>query len=215
MARSFNNSTSTYIEHYLGAQYDPPITIACWIRPFQTNVNDTYVSLNAGAVTETLGTSVQLRVNSLGQVGVRSATEVGFNDQANTNLFTANAWNHLAGRWESSTSRIAYLNGIASATGTASRATTGLEYLILGRGSGQTYDPALAVNGSLAEVAVWNAALNTNEIVSLSEGYRASLIRPNNLVAYLPLVRDVIDVISSETPTVNATTVAVHPQRIA
>ena len=48
--------------------------------------------------------------------------------------------------------------------------------------------------GGLAEIGIWNVALGDDEILELSLGVPPSKIRPGSLVAYLPLVRDLIDV---------------------
>jgi len=65
----------------------------------------------------------------------------------------------------------------------------------------------------IAEVGIWNAALTQPEIASLAKGMTCDKIRPQNLVFYTPLVRDLIDqkgglVITNN----NAATVAAHPR---
>jgi hypothetical protein len=90
-----------------------------------------------------------------------------------------------------------------------------LDNLILGTGSGGTYNPDQPFNGRLAEVAVWDVALNADEITALARGYRPSLIRPDKLLWYIPLVREIQDVRSGLTITNAATAVAIHPRRIA
>jgi Concanavalin A-like lectin/glucanases superfamily len=47
-------------------------------------------------------------------------------------------------------------------------------------------DP-LGTGGKMAEVGVWNTALTTNEIASLTQGARCYTIRPQDLVAYYPI----------------------------
>ena len=68
-------------------------------------------------------------------------------------------------------------------------------------------------NGSLAEVGIWNAALTADEIASLAKGMTCDKIRPQSLVFYAPLVRDLIDQKGGLTITNNnAATVAAHPR---
>ena len=67
--------------------------------------------------------------------------------------------------------------------------------------------------GECAEAAVWLGTLTAAEIASLAKGMTCDKIRPQNLVFYAPLVRDIIDqkgglVITNN----NAATVANHPR---
>ena len=67
--------------------------------------------------------------------------------------------------------------------------------------------------GSLAEVGIWNAALTADEVASLADGMTCNKIRPQSLVFYAPLVRDLIDVKGGLTITNNnSATVAAHPR---
>ena len=67
-------------------------------------------------------------------------------------------------------------------------------------------------NGLLAEVGIWNAALSPAEIASLAKGVTCDKIRPQNLVFYAPLIRDLLDQKGGKTITNNnGATVANHP----
>jgi hypothetical protein len=67
--------------------------------------------------------------------------------------------------------------------------------------------------GSIAEVGIWNAALTAAEIASLAKGMTCDKIRPQSLVFYAPLVRDLIDAKGGLTITNNnGATVANHPR---
>ena len=64
-----------------------------------------------------------------------------------------------------------------------------------------------------SEIGVWNDALTAAEIASLAKGITCDKIRPQNLVFYAPLVRDLIDqkgglAINNN----NGATVAPHPR---
>lgn len=64
-------------------------------------------------------------------------------------------------------------------------------------GSAQTGTQASYHNDKLAEFAIWNAALNDDEIKAIGFGFSPLLVRPGNLVFYTPLLgqsteRDVI-----------------------
>ena len=67
--------------------------------------------------------------------------------------------------------------------------------------------------GDLAEVGVWNVALTADEIASLGKGVSCDQVRPQSLVFYAPLVRNIADIARGITLTnVNTATVAVHPR---
>ena len=68
-------------------------------------------------------------------------------------------------------------------------------------------------NGQVAEVGIWNAALTQPEIASLAGGMTCDKVRPQSLVFYAPLVRNLQDVKGGLTITNNNTaTVAAHPR---
>ncbi len=67
--------------------------------------------------------------------------------------------------------------------------------------------------GSIAEFGIWSAALTADEIASLAKGMTCDKIRPQSLVFYAPLVRDLIDQKGGLTITNNnGATVANHPR---
>jgi hypothetical protein len=71
----------------------------------------------------------------------------------------------------------------------------------------------LFLSGGIAEVGIWTAALNADEIKSLAAGMTCDKVRPQSLVFYAPLVRDLVDAKGGLTITNNNTaTVANHPR---
>jgi len=69
------------------------------------------------------------------------------------------------------------------------------------------------MGGQIAEVGIWNAALTAAEIASLANGMTCEKIRPQSLVFYAPLVRDLIDQKGGLAITNNnAATVSNHPR---
>ena len=68
-------------------------------------------------------------------------------------------------------------------------------------------------DGLIAEVGIWNVALTQPEIASLAAGYTCDKVRPQSLVFYSPLIRNLQDVRGGLTITNNNTaTVANHPR---
>ncbi len=69
------------------------------------------------------------------------------------------------------------------------------------------------MTGQIAEVGIWNVALTDAEIASLADGMTCDKVRPQSLVFYAPLVRNLQDVRGGLPITNNNTaTVANHPR---
>ena len=123
-----------------------------------------------------------------------------------------NQWTHCAGVFTSATSRTIYVGGISRATNTINIGSqnTFTEVLI---GARRNTTVGLYYTGNLAECGIWNIALTAAEIASLAKGMTCDKIRPQNLVFYAPLIRDLIDQKGGLTITNNnGATVANHPR---
>jgi len=128
---------------------------------------------------------------------------------------TVNTFFHVAGVFTSSISRTPYFNGSAGTTNTDSVThsslpdTTSISAFFDGNST-----PLQYFLGDIAEVGIWNAALTAAEIASLAKGMTPDKIRPQSLVFYAPLVRDLIDQKGGRAITnTNSATVANH-QRV-
>jgi hypothetical protein len=90
--------------------------------------------------------------------------------------------------------------------------TVGIDRISIGRLG--RLNPAAYMDGLLAEVAIWNAALSDEEVASLAAGFSPLLVKPENLVVYVPLVRTIQDVVGGLGFTATGTVVAEHPPKI-
>jgi hypothetical protein len=110
-------------------------------------------------------------------------------------------------------SRTVYLNAANSNTNTTTQTTSTFDRLTLGvfwRSTGAEDEP---FGGRIAEFALWDVDLTTDELISLHKGFKPSRIRPQSLTAYVPLVRELQDVRTARTLTnVNGATVIDHPR---
>ena len=59
---------------------------------------------------------------------------------------------------------------------------------------------------------MWQATLTAEEVASLAKGMTCDKIRPQSLVYYTPLIRDIQDLARGMTLTDTSTTVAAHPR---
>jgi hypothetical protein len=190
------------------------ITLAAWIK--STGVYNSPVSLlvNRGASAAD-GRAYSLELNSSGQLSSNiNSTGLGANNfvTTGTTVVGTNA-SHAAATFSPSSFSRVYLNGSQNAERTSgvpgSIADIGLYGLRFGGATGTS----LSFNGTIAEVGIWNAALTAAEIASLAKGMTCDKIRPQNLVFYAPLVRDLNDQKGGLTITNNnGATVANHPR---
>ena len=142
-----------------------------------------------------------------------NALNVGVSAASSINVSTA-TWSHGAAVFTSNTERSVFLNGGNNATNTTNNAPTNANITRIGIGA-QFFNNTTAsrTDGKLAEVGIWNAALTADEVASLADGMTCDKVRPQSLVFYAPLVRNLQDVKGGLTITNNnAATVAAHPR---
>jgi hypothetical protein len=212
MAYSFDGSTQ-YFSTTTGSLFaDLPITMACWFITSNTTTNQGLLNI----CDNTTG-GQGIRLNAQGAVAgdpiriLSVGTATGSADT--TTGFTANTWTHACGVFASATSRTVYINGGSPGTNTTNSSGTGEDRLF----QGVTRAASAFSNyfsGSLAEVGVWNAALTADEVLSLARGMSPSLIRPQNLTIYAPLVRNLTDIKNGLTITNNGTATVSNHTRI-
>jgi hypothetical protein len=185
----------------------PPLTIACWMRPKDFS----------SRVIASIGTG-----SERAQLQITNSTTFNFNvvDRGGNATFTrgsaasANTWYHYAGTIAGAANGslfYAYFDGVQSPAGTVANGPIGTmtRIIIGGRDGGGSI--GLFANALVAEAAVWSVVLGGDEIASLAKGMTCDKVRPQSLVFYGPLVRDLQDVRGGLTITNNNTaTVANH-----
>jgi len=196
MAYNFRNITGTISFSKItavGSFFSYPLTINCWFHP-------THSGSGAGQLVQlvenTATDSHQLRINySTNTVQYNTGTPLSANSSAS---YTTNTWNMATAVGTSATSRTVYLNAANSGTQTTSRTITTPDRVCIGflRSNGSDTPN---MEGYIAEVAIWNATLTTDELTSLYKGTKADQIRPQNLKFYMPLVRNIYNETASTT----------------
>ena len=184
-----------------------PCTMAVWAYLDNvTNPRD-FVSVSS----KTQLAVLRLNVNTGGQY--RIADQGNVNAVASGGIVSANVWNHYAGVFVSGSSRTAFTNGVAGAENTTTVAAITPTFTNIGAFYAGTATAIQFMDGLIAEVGIWNSALTAAEIASLAKGMTPDKIRPQNLVFYTPLVRNLIDQKGGLTITNNnGATVANHPR---
>jgi len=213
VARLFDDASSEYLELGSAPVTAAPVTIACRAKLDDTTNVDTLISIGVDTANgnyfamDVAGTiaSDPLRVSSGDGLGTFVASSV------NTTAYDGN-WHSFIGVWASVTSRIAYFDGTAGIENTTSRTPTGLNRVRIGvllyEGGASTTNPA---SGHIADVAIWNVALTAGERAAYDDGLSPRNIRPDALVFYAPLVRELVN-IRGAALTASGTTVSSHPR---
>ncbi len=133
------------------------------------------------------------------------------NMESSSNPFASNtSWTHLAFQLDGTTVS-GYVNG--SFAGYGSNAA----FDDIDRSSSMKFGNGVYDNnqwkGSLAEWAFWNRKLSGAEITALAKSYSPDHLR-YGLMAYIPMVRDYVEVINNIAITNNGSTVSTHPPMI-
>lgn len=208
MAYAFSTANSRYLSTSSTPVTAVPLTLAAWFNFPSVGVNQSIVSINS--VGEVNTNAFRLVLNGFNEVA--AVTNAGSNASTPTPAITNGVWNHGCGVFTASNSRTSYANGIAAAVNTASFTPLALSMITIGANINGSAVAAQA-NGNIAEVGIWNAALSAMEIRSLARGTSPILIRPQSLVFYVPLVRNLVDLRDGRIITNNnGATIANHPR---
>ena len=194
MAYYFNNQTGviSYSKiEALGSFFSYPLTINCWFYPTLAS----YGIMNLVSLIQDVAADYHgLRINSNTNVVQYGTGTIG--SAASSASYTTNTWNMATAVGTSATSRTVYLNAGNAGTQITNRVITTPDRVLMG--VSRTYDTP-TYEGYLAEVAIWNVTLTTDELSSLYTGTKADKIRPQNLKFYMPLVRNIYDATASTT----------------
>lgn len=203
MARNFNG-TSARIHISSAVVSATPYTMACWFRTTNMTQVSALISLTSST---TQYSTLFFRGDVAGDpVDILIESGSGQNTARSTTGCTSGQWHHACGVFTSSTSRTVYLDGGSSATNTNS-VTPSVDRTEVG-----AWQSSFWFNGDIAEVGIWNIDLTAAEVASLAKGVSPALIRPQNHVAYLPLIRDTHEIVNATGFTDVNTTASNHPR---
>ncbi len=206
MARLFDG-VNQYLSNANAVVSSTPLSMACWVSNSAAVGNDAVMCISDGDINQFHGLympfvakTVRARTNNT------NSTEAG--------PWVVDVWTHIGGVWTNSTSRVAYRDGNAAVADNTDRTPAGLDYTTIGCFGGDI-GRVFFFEGMIAEVAVWNAALTTPEMVILAARYSPLFVRPQSLVAYWRLIGRTspeIDLVGGFDMTLNnAPTQAPHP----
>ena len=214
MAYQFVRASSQSLQASTAPAQGHPMTLSAWVYPFATNVAQV-----ALCVSETIPTAGHRHVIGISGGGLwRAATRAAVGGTATTiNAFgssaTANEWTHLAGVFTSSSSRSVYAGGAVQ--GTVTTTISSIQPFVRTTVAADVDGAAIGTHwgGLIAEVGVWSVALTADEIASLGKGVSCDQVRPQSLVFYAPLIRNIGDMARNiALSNVNTATAANHPR---
>lgn len=162
-------------------------TYSVWVRFQNTNQSGTFVITTRGAVPDN-----HYRLLACGAgiyyISERAGGGAAYNSTTNPTPIL-NTWVHVAATLEGGTNRTVWVNGNAATSNSTTAVPTSLDEVWFGRI--QTSSGTYYASGDMAEPAVWNAKLTSEEIRQLAAGgsfasrAHPSKIRPDKLV-WLP-----------------------------
>ena len=210
MAYNFTTSSSQILDTGSTPITAEPLTLSVWFNRKDTSLQHVLLSVNKGAVASVGMFLISLPPSS--SIANTVTNDGNFSTSSSSTTYSLNTWNHACGVFPSASSRTSWLNGVAGATNTETRAVSGVANVSIG-GRYVSTTPSFYANCLIAECGIWNVALSQDEVISLSKGVSAALIRPQNLVFYAPLIRDLVDERDGRAITnVNGATVTDHPR---
>ena len=188
-ARLFNGSTEGLLVS-AGLITAYPFTISAWTRldvlPSvkgdeevvfelqQNNNSDNFWNLRLDD-----GSTNKLQFNARASAGTTQVAQT-------SNTIVVDTWSHVFASGVSATDRTNILNGDVSSKGTSTGSSTpvSIQRTSIGYAQAGTTD---FLDGRIAEVFLWDAALTDNEGASLSNGVSPYRVRPGNIIHHWPL----------------------------
>ena len=224
MARNFSK-TSTSVGQYIdcgnSSSLNPAnnLTLALWFRLnsvlLSSDTASFFISRDGSPTNRCYSIIIQSYKANINRIECavfkNNTTLIGLDG---TTTLSANVWYHVCTTYEFVTDGTSvfrlYFNGTQQASSTTAggpinQATVATE---IGRRSGSPQYPA---NARIADVGIWNQTLTAEEVGSLADGMSCDKVRPQGLVLYAPLARDLID-LKGNALTNNSATVADHPR---
>lgn len=209
MAYSFTRASSQWLSTGSTPVTAAPLTICGWMN---ASLNTSCIA-SIGKPATANNAAFYVDIDTAGNPGRAAAAMIGTFGISVGNNTTLSSWNHYAGVFTSTVSRTAYVNGVAGTTNTTYAEPASVNDINIGRAGISSGLIADYLNGLGGEVAIWNAALTAAEVASLAKGFKPFRVRPQSLVFYAPIIRELRDWRGALTITNNNTaTVANHPR---
>jgi hypothetical protein len=211
MARAFNGS-SQYLINGTAAATAEPLSMACWFKTSSDTANQALMALGSNTTT-TRQFELRCDGSQAGDPVVAASQQSGVIGANTTTGYTVNQWHHAAGVWNSTTDRRAFIDGGSKGTNTTARTNSAIDRTVIGA-KWLSSGASLFLAGSIAECAIWNDDLTDSEVAILATGVSPLFVHPQNLIFYMPGIRDIDqDIVGARAMTAVASpTVDEHPR---
>ena len=163
-----------------------PITLAAWFESDSATAVQVLV-----AIGDTATNDEELALVASGDLAgdpivLSDRSGAGTTTVASTTGYTVGRWHHACGIKRNANDRSAYIDGGSRGNDVSNQPdASGLDTIRIGVRARLTQ--SLWFNGRIAEVAIWNVALNDEEISQLAGGALPKDVRPESLVGYWAL----------------------------
>lgn len=186
MARTLNGTTDKIVKNSGGLVTALPITFACWFKAANATAAGTLMG-HGNISTDLPFYVLQVRGETAGDpILATHRSNAGVQGNAfSSSGYTAGQWHHACAVFTSGSSRTVYLDGGGSVTDTTVIGLTDVDRTSIGYLERLT--PGVFFAGEIMEVGLWRVALTAAEVNSLSKGFSPLCVRPQSLLAYLPL----------------------------
>lgn len=188
-SRQFTETSGQFMARTTAPVSTYPCTISVWYKPSNNTSNQSIVYL---------GSATDQRRFLIYRTSSVSNNFAAMDNRSNggaviqiivstTQLNSSTTWYHVVGVYASATDRKLYVNGVFEASDTNSMTTTSLDKMGIGARAAPAPSYGLYANAKIAEVAIWNVALSSAEILSLAKGANPQAVQPAALKSYIPL----------------------------
>lgn len=178
MARSFASASSQYLETTSFPNATYPMTIAAWFYATSTSGLQSVAYWGNSTYTNSAG-QILLNYPSGGNVASQIyGTSPSVNVLPYSGTWSINTWNHACSVMDTTAARV-YLNGTVGSDVTyTARTWTSNTYLDVSL----TPTAGRYLNGRVAYLGIWSAALSATEAAELAAGYHPRKVRPSALL---------------------------------
>ena len=182
MSRSFDRGSNKYLEVGAAVASTTPMTMFSWYYTTDATTEQILMTVFSS------GSNHRHQINVATQFSALYATSyqegAGSSTATATVAPTINTWQNACAVFAASNDRRIYLNGGSKGTNTGSRTVSSLNSTSIGIIRG--YATFNGFIGQIAHPAIWNVALDDNEVAMLGAGISPLRVRPQSLVMYLP-----------------------------
>lgn len=181
MSRSFNGTSSDYLDLSTLSVTAPPFTISVWVKLGALGTASYAFCVGTSGSTDNIRVAT---LNASNTPGATSRTTASVIAGASASIADTTGWHVLTSVFTSDSSRAAFLDGANKGTNGTANAPTTPNYIILGAAPGVSNR---LVNGSkLAHAAIWSSALSDANVLLLATA-RPCDVSSATLSEYWPL----------------------------